>query len=101
MSRANRPVPSPKGADTPTEKAQPGRHPQKKPRLPHEHDESSDSQVGASDPRIEQAARDLEGRSQDTGRGPVVRKLAREAFPPSHQENGERATEGRPDRSPS
>ena len=59
----------------------PGRHGHREPRLPHEHDESSDSHPGTEDGRIKQAARDLESGQQDTGRTPVVTELARREFP--------------------
>ncbi len=39
------------------------------PRLPHEHDESSDSGTRPPDPLIEQAARDAESPKQETDRG--------------------------------
>lgn len=45
------------------------------PRLPHERDESSDSQTGPRRDVIEQARRDMEGGQQDTGRGPVTDSL--------------------------
>jgi len=38
------------------------------PRLPHEHDESSDSQAGGPREVIEQARRDIESGQQDTDR---------------------------------
>ncbi len=67
--------------DTPgTGQALPSRHGQREPRLPHEHDESSDSQTGIQDERIVQAARDLANGQQDTGRTPVVTELARKEF---------------------
>lgn len=53
-----------------------------KAKLPHEHDESSTSQSGPPDERVQQAARDLKAGLKDTGRGPVVEKLKREHFPP-------------------
>lgn len=52
------------------------------PRLPHERDQSSDSQLGVEDERIGQAARDLADGQQDTGRTPVVTELTRTEFPP-------------------
>lgn len=39
------------------------------PRLPHEHDESSDSGTRPPDPQIEQAARDQQSDKQQTDRG--------------------------------
>lgn len=45
------------------------------PRLPHERDESSDSQTGPRRDVIEHARRDLESGRQDTGRGPVTDQL--------------------------
>ena len=59
----------------------PSRHGEPAPRLPHERDESSDSQTGIRDKRVEQAARDLANGQQDTGRTPVVTELARREFP--------------------
>lgn len=59
----------------------PSRHGQPEPRLPHEHDESSDSHPAKKDARVEQAARDLAAGQQDTGRTPVVTELARKEFP--------------------
>ena len=61
------------------------RHGTREPRLPHERDESSDSHPGTPDKRVEQAARDLAGGQQDTGRTPVVTEIARKEFP-SHVE---------------
>lgn len=48
------------------------RHGRAEPRLPHEHDESADSQRGTPDPVIEQAARDIADGIVDTDRGPVA-----------------------------
>lgn len=46
------------------------------PRLPHERDESADSQTKSPDHEvIEQARRDVESGQQDTGRGPVTDRL--------------------------
>ncbi|MFZ5520173.1 MAG: hypothetical protein ACOZD0_03110 [Pseudomonadota bacterium] len=45
------------------------------PRLPHERDESADSQTGPRRDVIEQARRDVENGQQDTGRGPVTDNL--------------------------
>lgn len=59
----------------------PSRHGVPEPRLPHERDESSDSQTGVRDERVVQAARDLAEGQQDTGRAPVVTELARKEFP--------------------
>ena len=59
----------------------PSRHGQPEPRLPHERDESSNSQPAPKDKRVEQAARDLAAGQQDTGRTPVVTDLARKEFP--------------------
>lgn len=39
---------------------------QAEPRLPHEHDESADSQGGGPRPIMEQARRDIENGQQDT-----------------------------------
>ncbi len=57
------------------------RHEQPIPQLPHERDESADSHPGTDDERIAQAARDLAEGQQDTGRDPVVTKLAHKEFP--------------------
>jgi hypothetical protein len=64
----------------------PSRNEQSEPQLPHERDESSDSHSGTEDVRIKQAARDLASGQQDTGRSPVVSKLARQEFPPHSEE---------------
>ena len=61
----------------------PSRHGEPEPRLPHEHDESSDSHPGTDDVRIALAARDLEQGKKDTGRTPVVTQLARQTLPPA------------------
>lgn len=45
------------------------------PRLPHEHDESSDSGSRPPDPVIEQAARDAESPKQETDRGEATDAL--------------------------
>lgn len=42
------------------------------PRLPHEHDESSDSQASPPRPEMQQAAKDLKRGLVDTGRSPVT-----------------------------
>ncbi|MEO7939827.1 MAG: hypothetical protein ABIR55_14470 [Burkholderiaceae bacterium] len=63
------------------DQARPSRHQQREPRLPHERDESSDSQEHNHDERGEQAARDVSKGLQDTGRAPVVEELARRHFP--------------------
>lgn len=52
------------------------------PRLPHERDESSDSQTGPPDAVIQQAHKDLERGLVDTGRGPVMDKLYEEKVRP-------------------
>lgn len=44
------------------------------PRLPHEHDESADSQESEPRPEIEQAAKDVEKGLVDTDRGPELDK---------------------------
>ncbi len=59
------------------------RNQRSEPRLPHERDESSDSQQSSGDPRVEQAARDIDNGLLDTGRAPVVDELARKHFPAS------------------
>lgn len=52
------------------------------PKLPHERDESSDSQPQPlSDERIDKAEEDLEQGRVDTGRAPVVQELSRRHFP--------------------
>jgi hypothetical protein len=63
-------------------KTLPSRHGQPEPRLPHEHDESSDGHPGTKDKRIAQAATDLANGQEDTGRTPVVTELASRQFPP-------------------
>ena len=63
----------------------PSRHQQSEPRLPHERDESSDSQQPNHDERAKQAARDIDKGLVDTGRAPVVEKLASEHFPPKEK----------------
>lgn len=73
------PLPSDPAKDGQT---RPSRHQQSEPRLPHERDESSDSQQPNHDERAEQAARDIDKGLVDTGRAPVVEKIAREHFPP-------------------
>lgn len=45
------------------------------PRLPHERDESSDSQPSATQPIIEQARQDVQRGLVDTDRGPVLDKV--------------------------
>lgn len=53
------------------------------PRLPHERDESSDSQQQqGQDERMKKAAQDVAQGQVDTGRSPVNQELAREHFPP-------------------
>ncbi len=42
------------------------------PRLPHEHDESSDSGTRNADPVMEQAAKDVESGKQQTDKGEVT-----------------------------
>ena len=54
-----------------------------KPRLPHEHDQSSDSQEsqGGEPPEIGKRAHDdVERGVVDTDRGPVIERLNREKF---------------------
>lgn len=52
------------------------------PRLPHERDQSSDSQQQPlSDERIDKAGEDLEQGRVDTGRSPVTEELTRRHFP--------------------
>jgi hypothetical protein len=56
------------GDDTRTRNEQPDQPGAKAPRLPHEHDESSDSQKDEPDPVIEQAHKDIERGLVDTDR---------------------------------
>ena len=53
------------------------------PRLPHEHDESSDSQTSQPRAVIQQAHKDLERGLVDTDRGPVMDKLYEEKVRPA------------------
>lgn len=73
------------------------RHESTEPRLPHERDESSSSHSGndasKDDPRLEQASRDVKNGQVDTGRAPVIDKLAREHFPSDKEEGGEPTSE--------
>lgn len=62
-------------------KTLPSRNLGREPRLPHEHDESSDSHPGTEDERVKQAAQDVASGQKDTGRSPVVTELARVHFP--------------------
>ena len=58
---------------------------QREPRLPHERDESSDSQAVENDDArkvMRQAASDVDRGLVDTDRGAVTERLAREHFPP-------------------
>lgn len=53
------------------------------PRLPHERDESSDSQQGGVRPLIDQARRDVEGGIVDTDRGvPAGEAYQKQKTPP-------------------
>jgi hypothetical protein len=85
---SNKPDPASEPQRKAREKGQtlPSRNEQPEPRLPHERDESSDSHPGTEDERIKQAARDLANGQQDTGRSPVVTKLARQEFPSQSEE---------------
>jgi len=47
------------------------------PRLPHEHDESSDSQAGEPLPVMQQAATDLKRGLEDTDRGPQTNRISK------------------------
>ena len=47
---------------------------EEKPKLPHERDESVDMTHGESDPKMEQAYRDVQRGLQDTDRGPSADK---------------------------
>jgi hypothetical protein len=56
------------------------------PRLPHERDESSDSQTAAKEQDMQigrQAAADVERGLVDTDRGPVLERIEDEHFPPA------------------
>jgi hypothetical protein len=53
------------------------------PRLPHERDESSDSQSSEPDAVMQQAKKDLERGLVDTDRGPVMDKLYEEKVRPA------------------
>ena len=64
-------------------KTQVVQHGKSRPRLPHEHDESSDSQQsqGGEPPEIgKRAHEDVERGVVDTDRGPVVERLNREKY---------------------
>jgi hypothetical protein len=63
------------------------------PRMPHERDESSDSQAAAPQPIIEQARRDVERGLVDTDRGPVLDDLYENDLRPQTEEG--RAAEPR------
>ncbi len=57
------------------------RHRLPKPQLPHERDESSDSQEQpTTDARVEHAASDVKKALVDTGRAPRIDEVAREAL---------------------
>jgi len=74
-------TPSPAGPDAGL--TTPSRSQRREPRLPHERDESSDSQApaNADAERVgRQAADDLERGLVDTDRGPVMDRLMREHF---------------------
>ena len=75
--------PRPQGHTIPApEAAQPVTH-SDPPRLPHEHDQSSDSQVQTHPDaarKMRQAARDVARGLVDTDRGPVMERLRREHF---------------------
>ena len=64
------------------------------PRLPHEHDESSDSQTRPPDPVMQQAQKDIERGLVDTDRGPVVDKLYEEKIRPAGGATPHRGTPG-------
>jgi hypothetical protein len=61
--------------------------------MPHERDESADSQTSAPQPIIEQARQDVERGLVDTDRGPVLDELYENQLRP-HTEEG-RAAEPR------
>lgn len=66
-------------------RTQPQQSGRRAPRLPHEHDESSDSQVLPSDTpdeSMQRAAKDVARGLPDTDRGPVFERIAREHFEP-------------------
>jgi len=83
MHKNATPQPAPKRPETEAGNTRVMRNHESEPRLPHERDESSDGQTGAPDERVEQAARDIEAGLKDTGRAPVMEKIAREHFPSS------------------
>lgn len=90
MNTNNKPAPAdeaptPEATERDSEKTLPSRHHEPEPRLPHERDQSSDSQEQSTDNRGEQAAKDLKAGLQDTGRGPVVEEIARKHFPSADQ----------------
>lgn len=53
------------------------------PRLPHEHDESSDSQTSPPRAVIQQAHKDLQRGLVDTDRGPLMDKLYKKQVQPA------------------
>jgi len=64
----------------------PARHNQREPRLPHEHDQSSDSQRAATEQATEvgrQGARDVARGLVDTDRGPVIERINDTHFAPA------------------
>ena len=64
------------------------------PRLPHEHDESSDSQTSPPRAVIQQAHKDLERGLVDTDRGPLMDTLYEEKVRPA---DGATAHRGAPE----
>jgi hypothetical protein len=68
---------------TPPPTAAPKRARWREPRLPHEHDQSSDEQTPMTEEALKvgrQAARDLENGLVDTDRGPALERLSAEHF---------------------
>jgi len=59
------------------------RQEQHEPRLPHEHDQSSDSQGGQVREKIRQAHHDLERGLEDTDKGPEMDRVYRRNFNPA------------------
>lgn len=87
MNQRSTPVPPAPAPETPQARrvvdetpGKPGQttphvHGQLAPRLPHERDESADSQTSNPQPVIEQARQDVERGLVDTDRGPVLDQL--------------------------
>jgi len=75
--KTQEPTPHDSGHTTPQVNGSPS------PRLPHERDESSDSQTSPPRAVIKQAHKDLERGLVDTDRGPVMDKLYEEQVRPA------------------